>query len=90
MRLNFGSSLPEHLSEESGGADFVLDADCEVTECVLLHGFDLTASPDLVVDAVSVSLPISKFSFCASQTLALSEKAVPLARWCVDKQKRQA
>ena len=31
--------------------------DCEVTECVLVRVFDLTASPDLVVDSVSVSFP---------------------------------
>ena len=49
-------------------------SDCEVTECVFVRVFDLTSFLGPVVVSVTVSFPISPLSYCATQTLSLSEK----------------
>ena len=48
-------------------------SECEVTEGGPVRVFDLTASPDPVSDAFSVSSPISQLNCCASQALSFCE-----------------
>ena len=66
--FHFCSSPIENLCEGSCGADVFWEAadcgsDCEVTDCVPVCVVDLTSSRDLMVDSLSVSVPIFQFSF---------------------------
>ena len=72
--FHFCSSLPAYLCEGGSGADVFWEAaisdcgsDSEVTDSVLVCVVDLTSSRDLMVDSVSVSVPISQSSFYSSQ-----------------------
>ena len=50
------------------------ESDCQVTDFVSVRVFDLIASADPASDTLSVSSPISQFSFCIAQSLSFSWK----------------
>ena len=67
------------LREESVGAVFVPEvgdcvSDCDVTECVLVGVFDLTASSDFEGEIFSVSSAVSQLNLAALQTYPFLEK----------------